>query len=65
MVENIRIGDLVQLRKVHPCGGFEWEVIRIGADIKTRCLGCGRYVMMSRSALEKRVKTVDFKRPVS
>ena len=63
MVGDIRIGDVVRLRKVHPCGGFEWGVIRVGADTKVRCLGCGRRVMMSRSALDKRVKTVVARRP--
>jgi hypothetical protein len=43
---------------VHPCGGFEWEVVRVGADIGIRCLECQRRVMMPRSALEKRMKTL-------
>ena len=58
MVEDIRLGDVVRLRKVHPCGGYEWEVIRVGADIRIRCLCCDRRVMMSRSELKKRAKTV-------
>ena len=58
MVDDIRLGDVVRLRKVHPCGGFEWEVVRVGADIRIRCLTCDRRVMMPRASFEKRVKTV-------
>lgn len=46
------------MRKPHPCGGYEWEVTRIGADIRLRCLTCGRRVMLPRSKFEKRVKTI-------
>ena len=48
MVEEIRLGDLVQMKKVHPCGSAEWTVIRTGADIKIKCSGCARIVMMDR-----------------
>ena len=58
MVLELRLGDVLRLRKVHPCGGFEWEVVRVGADIGIRCLECQRRVMMPRSALEKRLKTL-------
>ena len=63
MVEDLRLGDLVRMRKVHPCGSFDWEVVRVGADIRVRCLRCDRRVMMSRSALEKRTKTVESSGP--
>lgn len=56
MVRELRLGDVVRLKKVHPCGGYEWEVVRVGADIRIRCLGCDRRVMLARSALEKRLK---------
>jgi hypothetical protein len=46
----------VRLRKPHPCGGFDWEVTRLGADIGLRCLGCGRRVMLERAVLERRTK---------
>lgn len=55
---KIRAGDRVRMRKPHPCGGYEWEVTRIGADIGLRCLTCGRRVMLPRSQFEKRVKTI-------
>ena len=47
------MGDVVRLRKPHPCGGFEWEVVRLGADIGLRCRGCGRRVLLERRALER------------
>jgi hypothetical protein len=58
MVADIRIGDIVSLRKPHPCGSLEWEVVRVGADMRIRCTGCERLVMVSRSELEKRTRTV-------
>ena len=58
MVVELKMGDLVRLKKRHPCGGFEWEVVRLGADVGVKCLRCGRRVLMPRSTLEKRMKTV-------
>jgi len=55
-MEEIRLGDKVQMRKTHPCGSDEWSVIRIGADIKIKCNGCGRIVMLDRDAFLKRRK---------
>lgn len=52
------MGDMVRLKKPHPCGGFEWEVVRLGADIGLRCLCCERRTLMARSALEKRAREV-------
>ena len=51
------VEDVVRLRKVHPCGGFEWRVVRLGADIGLECLTCKRYVLLSRREVEKRTKT--------
>lgn len=57
--QEIRLGDVVQTRKQHPCGSSEWTVIRTGADIKIRCAGCGRIVMMDRETfLKRRKKTI-------
>ena len=56
MVEEIRIGDVVQTRKQHPCGSSEWTVTRTGADIKIRCHGCGRIVMLDRQDFLRRRK---------
>jgi hypothetical protein len=53
---EFRLGDRVQLRKPHPCGGLEWEVVRLGADIGFKCQTCGRRVLVPRSTAERRVK---------
>ena len=56
MVTQYEIGDFVRLRKRHPCGEFDWRVVRVGADIGIVCVGCERRVTMARSALERRMK---------
>jgi hypothetical protein len=58
MSQDIQIDDLVRLRKPHPCGSYEWRVVRIGADIGLKCQVCGRRVLMDRQTFKKRVKTV-------
>jgi hypothetical protein len=55
---DVRVGDRARLRKPHPCGEYEWEVTRIGADIGIRCLTCGRRVMLPRAKFEKQVKSL-------
>ena len=55
---DIQLGDIVRMRKAHPCGSADWTVIRVGADIKIKCQGCGRIVMLERPAFEKRLKKV-------
>ena len=52
------MNDLVRLRNPHPCGSYEWLVVRIGADIGLKCQGCGRRVLLARRAFEKRAKTI-------
>lgn len=54
---EIRLGDVVRLRKPHPCGGYEWGVVRLGADIGLQCTTCNRRVLLTRREFEKRVKT--------
>ncbi|MCL2706665.1 MAG: DUF951 domain-containing protein [Dehalococcoidia bacterium] len=56
MVIAFQIDDTVHLKKAHPCGSFEWKVTRIGADIGLKCRGCGHYILMPRSQLERRMK---------
>ena len=58
MVEEIRLGDVVQTRKKHPCGSDRWTVTRVGADVKIRCSGCEHVVMMDRPDFEKRLKKI-------
>ena len=52
------IGDVVQMKKPHPCGSNEWEVMRIGVDFVIRCCGCGQRVMIPRPKFEKAVKKI-------
>ena len=52
----LQIGDVVELRKPHPCGGLTWRVLRVGADIGIECLTCRRYVLLPRRRLEARIK---------
>lgn len=54
----IRAGDRAILRKPHPCGSFDWQVTRTGADIGLKCEGCGRRVMLAREEFERRLKTL-------
>ena len=56
MLPEIALGDRVRLRKAHPCGGFEWEVVRLGADIGLECLTCGHRVLLTRRELARRMK---------
>ena len=65
-MDEVKLGDVVQMRKTHPCGSDRWTVIRVGADIKIRCQGCGRIVMMDRADFTKRVKKMigDSQEPV-
>lgn len=58
MLADIQIGNIVQMRKQHPCGGWIWEVTRIGADIGLQCQTCQRRVMLSRRELNRRAKTI-------
>ncbi len=53
---DIRLDDIVRLRKKHPCGGYEWQVMRLGSDIGIKCLTCQRKVYLPRSQFVKRVK---------
>ena len=50
------LDDVVRLRKPHPCGSYDWTVVRLGADIGLRCLGCGHRVLIPRSTLERRIR---------
>ncbi len=51
------LGDVLRLRKAHPCGSVVWTVVRLGADIGIVCQGCGRRVLIARSELERRIKS--------
>jgi hypothetical protein len=54
---EVHVGDVVRLRKAHPCGGTDWSVVRLGADIGLRCATCEHRVLLPRSQFERRLKT--------
>ena len=58
MALELKIGDVLQMKKAHPCGGSLWTVSRLGADIGMSCQECGRYVLLARSQLARRLKQV-------
>ena len=55
---DIRVGDTLTMKKAHPCGSSQWLVLRIGADFRLRCAGCGREVMGPRGKFERSVKEI-------
>ena len=55
---ELHLDDVLRLRKPHPCGGYEWRVVRLGADIGLVCLTCGRRVLLTRREVEKRTKLI-------
>ncbi|MCA9953363.1 MAG: DUF951 domain-containing protein [Ardenticatenaceae bacterium] len=58
MYVEIHLGDIVRMRKPHPCGSYEWEVVRVGTDVGLVCQTCGRRVMLPRGVFNKRLKTI-------
>ena len=55
---DFEVGDIVKLKKQHPCGSYEWEILRVGADFRIKCLGCGHQVMIPRKQIEKNAKEI-------
>ncbi len=55
---DIRVGDILTMKKKHPCGSAQWEVLRIGADFRLKCVGCGHQIMIARPKAEKHVRAV-------
>lgn len=58
---NYEIGDIVTLKKKHPCGSFAWEILRVGADFRLKCAGCGHQIMIDRKTVEKNTKKLEKK----
>jgi hypothetical protein len=58
MYVEIHLGDVVRLRKPHPCGSYEWQVVRLGTDVGLVCQTCGRRVLLPRGVFNKRLKTI-------
>ena len=60
-VPNLVVGDIVKLKKQHPCGSNEWEILRVGADFRLKCMGCGHQIMVPRKMVEKNTKNLQKK----
>lgn len=57
-VMELNVGNVIKLKKKHPCGSSEWEILRVGADFRLKCLGCGHQIMVSRKLVEKNTKEI-------
>jgi len=60
MPMELNVGDIVELKKQHPCGSNKFEIARTGMDFRIKCIECGKQVWLSRSKLEKRIKKITF-----
>ena len=58
MAMDVRVGDILKMKKPHPCGSFEWKVLRSGMDFRLKCLGCGHEVLVARAKAEKGIKQI-------
>ena len=56
---DVRVGDVLLMKKQHPCGSSRWTVLRIGADFKLKCVGCGHEIMNARSKVEKNIRKIE------
>lgn len=56
---DIQVGDIVTMKKQHPCGSKNWKILRIGADFRMECCGCGHTVMLPRVKAEKNIKNIE------
>ena len=55
---ELNVGEIIKLKKQHPCGSSEWEILRVGMDFRLKCLGCGHMIMIPRKQVEKNMKSV-------
>ena len=55
-MDKYAVGDIVKLKKPHPCGNSEWEIMRVGADFRLKCMGCGHQIMVARRLVEKNTR---------
>lgn len=58
MADRFAVGDVIRMKKPHPCGSYEWEVLRTGADFRLKCMGCGHQIMVPRKLVEKNTKEI-------
>ncbi|MBU3878765.1 DUF951 domain-containing protein [Faecalicatena sp. AGMB00832] len=61
MPDRFDIGDVIRMKKPHPCGSHEWEILRVGADFRLKCVGCGHQIMVPRKLVEKNTKEIQKK----
>ena len=54
----LNVGDIIKLKKQHPCGGYQWEILRVGADFRIKCTTCDRQVWLPRREVERRIKEI-------
>ena len=58
MADRFDVGDIIRMKKPHPCGSYEWEILRTGADFRLKCMGCGHQIMVSRKLVEKNTRRI-------
>ncbi|MCC2255436.1 DUF951 domain-containing protein [Ruminococcus sp. CLA-AA-H200] len=58
MADRFAVGDIIRMKKPHPCGSHEWEVLRVGADFRLKCIGCGHQIMVPRKLVEKNTRQI-------
>ena len=58
MADRFSVGDIITMKKPHPCGSKDWEVLRVGADFRLKCAGCGRQIMVARRLVEKNTRNI-------
>ncbi len=58
MADRFEVGDIIRMKKPHPCGASEWQILRVGADFRLKCCGCGHQVMVPRKLVEKNTKEI-------
>ena len=61
MADRFAVGDIIRMKKPHPCGTYEWEILRVGADFRLKCTGCGHQVMVPRKLVEKNTRNLQKK----
>ena len=58
MADRFEVGDIIKMKKPQPCGSHEWEVLRVGADFRLKCMGCGQQIMVPRKLVEKNTRQI-------
>lgn len=61
---DFEVGDIIRLKKNHPCGSYEWQILRVGMDFRLKCMGCGHQIMIARKKVEKGIKQIKKKEEI-